>query len=461
MAIRGGPDISETGLALYLDATNRNSYPGSGTMWSGVTNAVSASLVTTSGPSVTVSSDNLGSLMFNGSSHYADFDLQQSGSILTIEMWAKLQGLPNGAHFSKMFIGWNLYDVIFTNAGLGFNTGNGDVYGISAKQAFRYNMLNNWHHYVFEMSGSSTYTNNKIWIDGESQTLSQQVGTILSGQVGFNNGRGRISGWRNTTGYEMPMSCSAVKIYNRRLTTDEVLQNYNAMRSRYPEPSGEAFVTDGLVLNLDAGNASSYGTSGTTWTDISGNGNNVTLTNGPTYDGTNVGSIVFDGVNDYADFFAPNLGTTTTVEMWARLGTTNLDRMMFGWNLYDIYNDATQGFGYNTGNSDVYGISTATFTSLGLVNNWKHYIFEMRSDVSYTNNKIYINTVSQTLSQRVGTENATTRNFNNGLGRISSWRSNATYIIQMNLGAFRVYNRALTTQEISQNYNALRFRYGL
>jgi hypothetical protein len=42
-------------------------------------------------------------------------------------------------------------------------------------------------------------------------------------------------------------------------------------------------VTDGLVLCLDAGNPKSYTGSGTTWTDLSGNGNNGTLTNSPTY----------------------------------------------------------------------------------------------------------------------------------------------------------------------------------
>ena len=58
-------------------------------------------------------------------------------------------------------------------------------------------------------------------------------------------------------------------------------------------------ITTGLQLYLDAGNASSYPGSGTTWTDLSGNSRDGTLTNGPTYSGTNGGSIVFDGSNDY------------------------------------------------------------------------------------------------------------------------------------------------------------------
>ena len=58
-------------------------------------------------------------------------------------------------------------------------------------------------------------------------------------------------------------------------------------------------VRNGLVLNLDAGNLSSYSGSGTIWTDVSGKGNTGTLANGPTYNSANGGYIIFDGSNDY------------------------------------------------------------------------------------------------------------------------------------------------------------------
>ena len=58
-------------------------------------------------------------------------------------------------------------------------------------------------------------------------------------------------------------------------------------------------ITNGLVLSLDAANNKSYPRSGTTWTDLSGNNNTGTLTNGPTFNAGNQGSIVFDGVDDY------------------------------------------------------------------------------------------------------------------------------------------------------------------
>ena len=57
-------------------------------------------------------------------------------------------------------------------------------------------------------------------------------------------------------------------------------------------------VTNGLVLCLDAANRKSYPGSGNIWRDLSGNGNNGTLTNGPTFSSANGGSIVFDGTDD-------------------------------------------------------------------------------------------------------------------------------------------------------------------
>jgi hypothetical protein len=66
--------------------------------------------------------------------------------------------------------------------------------------------------------------------------------------------------------------------------------------------------TNGLILALDSGDRNSYSGSGTSWTDLSGNGNTGTLTNGPTYSSTNGGSIVFDGSNDYIDLGNKTLG---------------------------------------------------------------------------------------------------------------------------------------------------------
>ena len=166
---------------------------------------------------------------------------------------------------------------------------------------------------------------------------------------------------------------------------------------------------DGLVLNLDVGDKTSYLGFGTSWLDLSDSAKKSTLVSTPLYSETNGGIITFDGTSDsYADFSATNLMTTATVEIWAKIKNTS-GSMIMGWKLYDIY--ASGGnIGYNTAASDVYGLPSAAVTSLGLLNNWKHYVFEMRSDVSYTNNKIYVNSVLQASSQVSGTESVGNRN---------------------------------------------------
>jgi hypothetical protein len=217
-------------------------------------------------------------------------------------------------------------------------------------------------------------------------------------------------------------------------------------------------VTDGLSLYTDAVNTRSYIGSGTTVNGlVSGIG--LTLVNGVGFGTTGTNYFILDGTNDNITFSTPNPGTILSIELWAKIKLFN-GGMIFGFNLYDVWT-ADGRIGFNTAQGDQYGISSTQVTNLGLLNQWKHYVFEMRSDVPYTNNKIYINSQNQSLSQLLGSEDSSNRNFNSGNGRISSWLNDNNYNIPMDLAQFRVYNRALTSQEIVQNYNATKKRYGL
>jgi hypothetical protein len=218
-------------------------------------------------------------------------------------------------------------------------------------------------------------------------------------------------------------------------------------------------VTDGLSLYADAVNTRSYVGSGTTVNGlVSGIG--LTLVNGVGFGTTGTNYFILDGTNDNIPFYVPNPGSTLTIELWARIKSFSSNGMIFGFSLYDVWT-ANGRIGFNTAQADQYGISSTQVTNLGLLNQWKHYVFEMRSDVSYTNNKIYINSQNQSLSQLAGSENSSNRNFNNGSGRISSWLADNNYYIPMDIAQFKVYNRDLTATEIVQNYNATKKRYGL
>ena len=93
--------------------------------------------------------------------------------------------------------------------------------------------------------------------------------------------------------------------------------------------------TSNLVVYLDAGETTSYSGSGTTWNDLSGNGNNFTLTNGPTYTSSDGGAIVFDGTNDYAvsatsaSFFAFGTSNDYSYGAWVKIDSTAQNESIF------------------------------------------------------------------------------------------------------------------------------------
>ena len=214
-----------------------------------------------------------------------------------------------------------------------------------------------------------------------------------------------------------------------------------------------------LVLHLDAGNTSSYN-GGTTWYDLSGNDSHVTLTN-TTFSSANGGSIAFNGTSSYANFNA-NIGTTNvvTVEMWVKTNSLNAPTgaMYFGFGLYDIWTKSGN-IGFNTSGGDQFGLSSSRVVNLGIEGAWKHLVFIMNSG-SISNNKIYVNSVNQTSLTQVYTGfNASNAVFNSGAGRIAGWRNDFNWLMNLNVASFKIYNRELTAQEITNNFNATSTRF--
>ena len=215
-------------------------------------------------------------------------------------------------------------------------------------------------------------------------------------------------------------------------------------------------VTNGLVLSLDAANNKSYPRSGTTWTDLSGNSNNGTLTNGPTFSAGNQGSIVFDGTNDYVDVGNKTitLNSGFTVDTWIKLNSNNRQQGFFGINSYpsyitDFYMDTDNKMRFEFGISgtvpNVYSYqafnTTSWYNVVGTVTNslislYINGIFENSTGISFT-----ITQISGNIS--IGSYNA------------SSLCSSA------NISSNKLYNRTLTASEVLQNYNATKSRFGL
>jgi hypothetical protein len=226
-------------------------------------------------------------------------------------------------------------------------------------------------------------------------------------------------------------------------------------------------ITDGLVLCLDAGNTKSYPGSGTTWTDLSGNGNNGTLENGVGYSG---GSLSFDGVNDNTllptNFFSfPSL-TTFTISLWFKSSQTS-GGTLFGQQNTNNPSSATGWVPVIYLRSDgkiriepfwTGSVNNAILSSSALNdNNWHNIITTFNSGT----NQLYVDGVYNT--QQTGktlTSFTSTYYYIVGAG-YAAGRSLGTNYFSGNISNFSFYNKALTASEIQQNFNALRGRFSI
>jgi hypothetical protein len=231
-------------------------------------------------------------------------------------------------------------------------------------------------------------------------------------------------------------------------------------------------VTSGLVLNLDASNASSYPGSGTSWFDLSGNSNTGTLTNGPTFNSANGGSIVFDGSDDYVNLGnAPSIKMGTgdfTISTWVKIltqtGTATFKGIISskqagaasaGYGFY--WNNSVNKFLWSTGNGSSSSEIFTTNAWSSLVNVWANIVM-IRQNGATNNGHFYINGVYEPLASAATVLNVDTTT-NMTLGNVADFYS--PYWFTGTYGATQIYNRALTASEILQNYNVTKTRFGL
>jgi len=219
-------------------------------------------------------------------------------------------------------------------------------------------------------------------------------------------------------------------------------------------------VTQGLILHLDPGNPLSYTGTGTTWTDLSGNGNNSTLTNGPTFSPVNNGILTFDGVNDFAQTSLFDADNSKTFSTWfyptsaAANNSTALmrgrDNSGVGWNLRIGFNSAT-GDRYRA--SAVIGVTAYdAFATGASLNTWVHLTGVY---IAGTSINLYVNGIlSATTATPVGALRISTA------GWVSASSSASNFNAQSN-GQVLVYDRVLSSSEIMQNFQATRARYGV
>jgi hypothetical protein len=230
--------------------------------------------------------------------------------------------------------------------------------------------------------------------------------------------------------------------------------------------NGPKIVTDGLVLCLDAANRKSYPGSGTSWTDISGNGNNGTLVNGPTFNSESQGNIIIDGTNDRISINPTSNFAFGTGDFAFEMMVKDYD---IGYNyqhffaINDQYYFTFKGFDDGT-RIQIYAGSSGftTFGAGGIPNananewvleygQWTHIVLVRSNGIAYG----YKN------GQLKGSKSGWTTNLNvSAYYTYIGWGWNIEYR-QQAVGVARIYNRSLSANEVQQNYNALKGRYGL
>jgi hypothetical protein len=235
-------------------------------------------------------------------------------------------------------------------------------------------------------------------------------------------------------------------------------------------------VTDGLVLALDAANTESYPGSGTAWADLSGNGNSYNLVNGPTFDTTFGGNIVFDGANDFWGTsnilqYTPTDSFTLSVVAYvsdiagdntAGRVTTVFGRGSTGGSIGIGAIKNTNGtFQWTIGSRAVNIIYSVYTLNLNEINHIT-FVYDGATQLSGTASQyIYFNGSLQT-----------TQDVTAGLGGAfdaNGWGSFINRAVPGGNSAYgngaiftaHIYGRALTEAEVFQNYNATKGRFGL
>lgn len=229
---------------------------------------------------------------------------------------------------------------------------------------------------------------------------------------------------------------------------------------------GSNIVTSGLILSLDAANSTSYPGSGTTWSDLSGNGNNGTLTNGPTFSNN---SLVFDGTNDYSTtpdstslrpssfsidtWFRPtSFGTYNNIvakavngPVWAPPYLSYMVRVSANGTLLEC----------STSTVGTYRALNVSYTFL--VNTVYNISFTFNSStgaaIAYMNGNILSSTTHPAGSISYSTPPV--------LIGASYGGSPAGEFFAGNIYNVKIYNTILPSSDILQNYNALKSRFGL
>jgi hypothetical protein len=221
-------------------------------------------------------------------------------------------------------------------------------------------------------------------------------------------------------------------------------------------------VTSGLMLNLDAGNPASYPGSGSTWMDLTGNARNATLFNTPTYSSAQGGYISFNDTSyEYAAISDIGSLNQWTIEAWARTNSSLSSRATaIVCNQFDLSTKLNFSMGlnqaYGSANMCIGFFNGAWRTTTGFaptLNTWYHIVgtYDGSTVRQYTN-AVLGTTLTYSGTPQSGGEIRIARRWDESA-------TNNTNFFPGDISIVRIYNKALSQSEVTQNYDAIKSRY--
>ena len=222
---------------------------------------------------------------------------------------------------------------------------------------------------------------------------------------------------------------------------------------------------DSLLFYLDTVNIKSYVNGSTTWRDISKAGNNGTLVNSPAFSSANGGSIVFDGTDDYCNIpiSAVPTGSQATVSFWTKFNVTQASSIFSAYNsagqrqinIHLTWSDSVAYWDCGATGGTYDRINSSTLTTAQKTG-WHNWVFT--KDAITGTMVIYLDGIS--LASGTGKTN-TIGTISTASKRCAIASFDDTMYYSGNISSMLLYNRVLSTTEITQNFNATKTRFGL
>jgi hypothetical protein len=433
------PRIDADGLALYLDANQPTSYPQTGTSWYDMSGQNSNTNLN-NGIGFDSTAD---VLTFDGTDDYGTGTLS---NIPTAPFALEIVGkFDNSTRYEFEYFG------ALSNAGGDYSMITISKVGTQAADAF---VRGNIYTYLggsdysatnLPVTGSGYYNITiqaltsapwvRIWRNNEEGSF--VAGTIPSQQISLATNNYWVGTWNNFTWW-LDGNIASYKVYNKELTNSERNQNYFQGN----------IVTGSLVFMVDANNIVSYPKSGTTAYALTGS-NNGTLVNGVAYGYSNGGYWNFDGTDDSINIGTLSYSNNITLEAW--VNTTNPT----GWDDIIAGGCGDLLFGINSAGNGTLSwggqcnvpFSPVTSTISITDGNWHHVVGTYNGSVA----ALYIDGNLEVSGNRSG-------NFTPGNIAIGSGGGGGEYF-NGKIANVRIYSKALTSDEIQQNYQATKDKF--